>query len=117
MWSYLVDELGRRRGAIFYKAAFYDRDAFMRLESHYGYLSSCLYDKRKPVLDDAWLPLAAAVDELTKMHAKALERAEGTAGLAARPDLDSSYWTGQVAEYKREAADIQKLIDRLVAAS
>lgn len=32
MWSYLVDETGTRRVAIFYKAAFYDRRAFMRLE-------------------------------------------------------------------------------------
>lgn len=29
MWSYLVDERGIRRVAIFYKAAYYDRDAFM----------------------------------------------------------------------------------------
>ena len=32
MWSYIVDETGRKRVAIFYKAAFYDRDAFMRLQ-------------------------------------------------------------------------------------
>lgn len=32
MWSYLVDEAGKRRVAVFYKAAFYDRRAFMRLE-------------------------------------------------------------------------------------
>ncbi len=32
MWSYLVDETGSRRVAIFYKAAFYDRRAFMQLE-------------------------------------------------------------------------------------
>lgn len=31
MWSYIVDERGLQRVAIFYKAAFYDRDAFMRL--------------------------------------------------------------------------------------
>jgi hypothetical protein len=31
MWSYIVDEQGERRVAIFYKAAFYDRRAFMRL--------------------------------------------------------------------------------------
>jgi hypothetical protein len=31
MWSYIVDEQGRRRVSIFYKAAFYDRDAFMSL--------------------------------------------------------------------------------------
>lgn len=31
MWSYLVDELGQERVAIFYKAAFYDRHANMSL--------------------------------------------------------------------------------------
>lgn len=30
MWSDLVDEKGRKRAAIFYKAAFYDRRAFIR---------------------------------------------------------------------------------------
>lgn len=34
MWSYLVDDEGNRRVAIFYKAAFYDRKAFMRLLEH-----------------------------------------------------------------------------------
>lgn len=29
MWSDLVDDQGRRRASIFYKAAFYDRNAFM----------------------------------------------------------------------------------------
>jgi len=31
MWSELVDPAGNVRGSIFYKAAFYDRDAFMHL--------------------------------------------------------------------------------------
>lgn len=31
MWSYIVDEKGNDRVAVFYKAAFYDRDAFMYL--------------------------------------------------------------------------------------
>lgn len=31
MWSNLLDDQGRKRGAIFYKAAFYDRNAFMDL--------------------------------------------------------------------------------------
>lgn len=31
MWSDLVDDIGRIRASIFYKAAFYDRDAFMEL--------------------------------------------------------------------------------------
>lgn len=32
MWSYIVDETGKRRIGVFYKAAFYDRRAFARLE-------------------------------------------------------------------------------------
>lgn len=33
MWSYVLDTDDERRVAVFYKAAFYDRRAFMRLES------------------------------------------------------------------------------------
>jgi hypothetical protein len=33
MWSELLDDKGRKRAAIFYKAAFYDREAFIRWES------------------------------------------------------------------------------------
>lgn len=33
MWSELVDENGKVRATIFYKAAFYDRDAFIRLKA------------------------------------------------------------------------------------
>lgn len=36
MWSELVDAQGRKRGMIFYKAAFYDRDAFMHLVCRYS---------------------------------------------------------------------------------
>jgi hypothetical protein len=32
MWSQVVDEQGRERISIFYKAAFYDRDAFMNVK-------------------------------------------------------------------------------------
>ena len=32
MWSYVVDDTSARRVAVFYKAAFYDRRAFMRIE-------------------------------------------------------------------------------------
>jgi hypothetical protein len=36
MWSTLLDDKGRKRGSIFYKAAFYDRDAFMSLDRRYS---------------------------------------------------------------------------------
>lgn len=32
MWSYIVDDRGVQRVAVFYKAAFYDRCAFARIE-------------------------------------------------------------------------------------
>jgi hypothetical protein len=35
-WTDLLDERGRVRGAIFYKAAFYDKDAFFRLHQRYS---------------------------------------------------------------------------------
>lgn len=37
MWTDLVDDKGRKRGDIFYKAAFYDRHAHMNLKWRYGY--------------------------------------------------------------------------------
>lgn len=35
MWSDLIDDKGRKRAAVFYKAAFYDQQAFIRLERRY----------------------------------------------------------------------------------
>jgi hypothetical protein len=36
MWSHLVDDKGRRRASIFYKAAFYDRSAHMSLDRRFS---------------------------------------------------------------------------------
>lgn len=35
MWSKLLDDQGRERASIFYKAAFYDRDAFINIGTRY----------------------------------------------------------------------------------
>ena len=45
MWSDLVDDKGRVRAAIFYKAAFYDRSAQLTTRHRYGY--SFDYDREK----------------------------------------------------------------------
>lgn len=37
MWNDLIDSKGRKRGSIFYKAAFYDRSAHMSLDRRYSY--------------------------------------------------------------------------------
>ena len=56
MWSDLVDDKGRKRGSIFYKAAIYDRSAHMRLDTRYKCTSDYQdgnYDIRKIVVKDA----------------------------------------------------------------
>ncbi len=42
MWNNIYDEKGNERGSMFYKAAFYDRDAHMNLERRYHI---CTVDK------------------------------------------------------------------------
>lgn len=37
MWSYIVDDQGRERCSVFYKAAFYDREAFLGVSGRYRY--------------------------------------------------------------------------------
>lgn len=54
MWSFIVDDLGRRRCSIFYKAAFYDRDAHISLTTVSGYVAQCVADGTLPVLDEEW---------------------------------------------------------------
>lgn len=43
MWSNLLDPQGRRRAGVFYKAAFYDRNAHMRLVARYR--DTCNYER------------------------------------------------------------------------
>jgi hypothetical protein len=54
MWSYITDEHGRQRVAIFYKAAFYDRSAFMRLESVEWYVTKHVQYDGPLVITDDW---------------------------------------------------------------
>lgn len=44
MWSELVDDKGRKRASIFYKAAFYDRSAHMSLNRRFNYRKD--YDRQ-----------------------------------------------------------------------
>ena len=49
MWSDLIDDRGRKRGGIFYKAAFYDRNAHMRLDRRYSVTSNYELEHGKQV--------------------------------------------------------------------
>lgn len=89
MWSDLLDDKGRKRGSIFYKAAFYDRNAHMNLvnkvryspvyESHDNYVpgqvqcyvtdgENILFEtvpiKAKEYSDEYWIANITASDEV-----------------------------------------------------
>jgi hypothetical protein len=105
MWSYILDERGRRRVAVFYKAAFYDRDAFMRLETPHSYLSAMLYENGSPVFDDKWLTPAIAIDQLTKIESGELaEAAECDEYAKTNP-----YWVDRAKDHRTKAAQAAKM--------
>ncbi|MEV7013461.1 hypothetical protein [Streptosporangium sp. NPDC051022] len=68
MWTHLVDELGRKRVAMFYKASWYDRKAFCQIESVYSYISTCLYEDTTPVLDETWATRDAVLEALEEVR-------------------------------------------------
>ncbi|SET51723.1 hypothetical protein [Nonomuraea wenchangensis] len=109
MWSYLVDELGRRRVSVFYKAAFYDRDAFLNVNTVYGYIGECISEKRTPVLDEVWATRKA-------VHAAAVGQiAQCAKYLGMYDDRDDEYGRERAAELRSEIAAAQALIDSLTA--
>lgn len=106
MWSYIVDQLGRRRASIFYKAAFYDRDAFMSLNTVYGYLSECLHAGSPIVTDETWAS-RAAVREAALAHAKHAEESVETWSRGDSDETSRKY----VAEYRAELEKWAALAD------
>ncbi|MCI3277482.1 hypothetical protein [Streptomyces cylindrosporus] len=90
MGSYIVDEHGRQRVSIFYKAAYYDRSAHMTLTSHFSYVYGCVQRGQPVVPDDNWATR------------EALTAAAKSCAKQAQDDIDT--WTelsnpGYVAEY------------------
>ena len=89
MWSYIVDDLGRNRVAVFYKAAFYDRRAYATLATLASYIHEHAVNDTTPVPGGPWT-LDAMRAELETMaaesdaHAKDYEDA-GMPSLADRP--------------------------------
>jgi hypothetical protein len=67
MWSFLRDQHGRKRASIFYKAAFYDRDAFMYLVDLDGYVKETIREGQSFVFDAEWATpetVAAAIQRI-----------------------------------------------------
>lgn len=98
MWSYLLDEHGRRRVAIFYKAAFYDRSAFMRLDSVDVYVYESAFYGSDIVTDDAWATPTAVVDCARERIARIDEQRDFHSGEArARQDAERACYEAVIA--------------------
>jgi hypothetical protein len=95
MWSQIVDHKGRQRVRIFYKAAFYDRRAFMSLVSPLEVLSDLFEQDIKELPIDDWRTRELWVELLTKQHAKLVADA-----------ADAESWSSQYAFRYRKQAEI-----------
>jgi hypothetical protein len=105
MWSYLTDEHGRKRASIFYKAAFYDRSAFMNLTGVYGYASAVLDGRERLILDETW----ATQEAVAKALREARAQAEGQSAFW-REHADSDVSAKYVRQYEDEAAKANFLL-------
>lgn len=114
MWSYIVDQYGRRRVSVFYKAAFYDRSAHCNLNTPYNYLRDVLDGGSDPVFDDNWCTPAVAVEELDAMAAGNEAKVVDYRQFVARQP-DDGYWPGRIVEIEAETVRIRALRERIAA--
>lgn len=106
MWSKVVDEHGRERVGVFYKAAFYDRKAHCSVATPISYAYQLVESGAEPVLDDTWATREAM--------------AEAVRSLIAREDENIQLWTRHgKSNYQREAeadkAKAEELLRRVEA--
>jgi hypothetical protein len=114
MWSYIVDEHGRRRVSIFYKAAWYDRSAHMGLASVYGYVGECAYDNKPLTTDDTWATREAVHAACLARAKYAEEHIEQWQSIADRHGEDETS-KKYVAEYTAERDKYQALAEQYTA--
>ena len=112
MWSYLIDELGRRRVSVFFKGAFYDRSSHMRINTVYAYVQEARFYGTELIPDDAWAtPKAIAREALA-----AIERCdEYIAMYSGGRYSDSDYGKQQVAEQREQRARYEAMVARFDA--
>ncbi|MEU6294846.1 hypothetical protein [Streptomyces erythrochromogenes] len=79
MWSYLLDDHGRRRVAIFYKAAFYDRRADMAIIGLAAYLRDHVLGGKPLITDGTWATPQALAAEARAAAARAQREADSWA--------------------------------------
>jgi hypothetical protein len=104
MWSYIVDQFGRRRVSIFYKAAFYDREAFMSLATVYGYVAGQMREGKSIITDDTWATPAAVLEAARQGIAQANEEIAtwtkyGNAKYVAKYEAERDSWAAIAAAH------------------
>ena len=110
MWSYVVDELGRRRVGVFYKAAFYDRRASMVLYSLYRYVTECVQNGTSIVTDGVWATRSAVAEALRKAADQVQEQVTGWERIAEDRGPDEMS-TRYIAQYTAERDQYAALAD------
>lgn len=101
MWSKVVDEHGRPRLSIFYKAAFYDRKAHMSVETVYSYAGALI--DGAPLFLDEWATGTAVIEAIGRHRDRYVEYAEGR-------DEDG-YWAGQIDACDRAVQRVSAAIE------
>jgi hypothetical protein len=96
MWSRVFDQHGRPRLTVFYKAAFYDRDAFINVQTVRGYADD-LMNGIAPLYLDEW----ATADALRAALEKTI--ADDQAYIDDGFD-DDGFWAGRVAKAREVLA-------------
>ncbi|SHI66127.1 hypothetical protein [Streptomyces sp. 3214.6] len=118
MWSYVADELGRRRVAVFYKAAFYDRRAFMRLVTVEAYVSECRYEDREVVTDGTWATPAAVVEAARRLAQAAQASVDQWTQIGERRGSEWAEKSAKyVAEYTAERDSFEAIASRFEKAA
>lgn len=108
MWTRILDPQGRERVAVFYKAAFYDRDAFCRAATPEGYVWALSHSAGQPVIDNWCTP-----EHTAEAARKIIEDAKSTIELYQRPNVregEPGYADERVAESQARIAWAERLI-------
>lgn len=118
MWSHLLDQHGRKRVAIFFKAAWYDRDAFMSLETLWAYVRQHVEDSEALLLDSEWATRDAVIAAMREHVAENRKDVAEFRGYAADPARDADnreYFAKRVPEVEAVIAKYEATIAALEA--
>jgi hypothetical protein len=110
MWSEVVDELGRKRIGVFYKAAFYDRHAEASIVSVESYVRDCVYNDHQIVTDDKW----ATRSNVAAFAAKLAECADDEAAKCSElfTSTGNAYWSGRADDHRGERVKFAAIAER-----